>query len=150
MGTVTLTLRIDEALVAWLDKEAKRRSVLAGAPGAISRNVVARILFEQARDGTAPAAKPEPKAPKPGKVATKPKKGKRSALPKAKASTEVSAEERALQKRVAAIPGGYRALAKHLKRSPQYVHKWSRGKTTRPWTDDLAAIRQWLDSRPAE
>src|SRR5207253_1950411 len=79
MGTVTLTLRIDEALVSWLDEEAKRRSVLAGAPGAISRNVVARILFEQARDATAPTSKPaKPRKPAPAatKALRKPPKGK--------------------------------------------------------------------------
>src|SRR3954451_10595827 len=106
-STVTLTLRLSKALIAKLDAEAERRSVLAGAPGVVSRNVMARLIFEQVLDAIVPTSKPtKPRKPAPAatKALRKPPKGKvrkakRSAplAGKDKAKAVVSAEERELQ-----------------------------------------------------
>jgi hypothetical protein len=144
MGTVTLTLRVDEALISKLDAEAKRRSLLAGALGAISRNVMASIALTGFLDGAVPSAPTKVKA-KPQKGPEKPAKvrGKR----KGKAETP-SAEERELQKRVRAVPGYTGSLAKELSLAPQTVNFWATNKRNASWPEErLARVREWLNKQ---
>src|SRR4051812_34082345 len=45
-GAITLTVRLPKELVGQLDAEMERRSLLAGAPGLLSRNAMVRLALE--------------------------------------------------------------------------------------------------------
>jgi hypothetical protein len=151
--TVILTLRMRKVLITKLDAEAERRSALAGAPGAISRNIMARIIFEQVLEGPVPTAKPKVKTPKlvsrkPQKALKKTAKTKGQRKGKVETSTAISQEERDLQKRVKATDGGYKSLAEHLGLSYQQVWMWARGQNKRAWPQEhLFTVRKWLDEQ---